>query len=179
MSRWFIVFFVASCGSNPPPPANHTTSSRRTETAAAPPKNCVWIEVFEILERVYFDPGSSGLRGASTPIVDAIAETIKANPRIDKLGVVGARSAGEADALALDRANAMVAALIARGVPARQLEAHGHLGLVDGDQKVVWFVMLRVDNEDRRPSAGDARWVPLHRDCSGTPLDCDCIKAPP
>lgn len=195
--RWFIVLLVAACGGQPPQArvANDTTKptietdrDSASEPPAEPPRDCVWIDVFEILERVYFDPGSSRLRDRSMPIVDAIADTIKANPRIDKLGVVGARATNEPDALALDRATAMVAALVARGVPANQLEAHGYLGSIDGDPKMVWFVMLRVDNADRRPLTGDARWIPWQRDCAaswkahrehGHPLDCDCANTPP
>lgn len=184
--RWFVVLLVTACGGHQQPSQvrNDTTETDRG-SASEPRKDCVWIDVFEILERVYFDPGSSRLRQSSEPIVDAIAETIKANPRIDKLGVVGARAANEPDALALDRATAMVAALVARGVPAQQLEAHGHLGSIDGDRKAVWFVMLRVDNKDRRPPIGDARWIPWQRDCAGSwkahrehgdPLDCDCAN---
>jgi hypothetical protein len=195
--RWFIVLFVTACGGHQAPAQvlNNTTSKpsepdrgSAREPPTGPPKDCVWIDVFEILERVYFDPGSSRLRDPSKPIVDAIAATIKANPRIDKLGVVGARATREPDTLALDRATAMVAALVARGVRAQQLEAHGHLGSIDGDPKQVWFVMLRVDNADRRPPTGDARWIPWKRDCAGSwkahrehgaRLDCDCAKAPP
>jgi hypothetical protein len=194
--RWLIILLVTACGGHQPPAVSNDTTSKRIETdrgsasepASEPPKDCVWIEVFEILERVYFDQGSSRLRDPSKPIVDAIADTIKANPRIDKLGVVGARATNEPDVLALDRANAIVAALVARGVQARQLEAHGHLGSIDGDPKQVWFVMLRVDGGDRRPPTGDARWIPWQRDCAGSwkahrehgaPLDCDCAKAPP
>jgi OmpA family len=195
--RWLIVLFVTACGGHPAPaPVPSNTSSQpsepdrgaASERRTGPPKDCVWIDVFEILERVYFDPGSSRLRDPSRPIVDAIADTIKANPRIDKLGVVGARAAGEPDTLALDRAAALVAALVARGVRAQQLEAHGHLGAIDGDPKLVWFVMLRVDNHDRRPPTGEARWIPWQRDCAGSwrahrehgaRLDCDCANAPP
>jgi hypothetical protein len=197
--RWLIVLILTACGGSHPPAAqvaNDTTSSRAeaepergsaTTPVTEPPANCVWIDVFEILERIYFDAGSSRLRDPAKPIVDAVADTIKANPRIDTLGVVGARAANEPDALALDRANTMVAALVARGVPAKLLEAHGHLGPLDGDPKMVWFVMLRVDGADRRPPAGDARWIPWQRDCAaswkahrehGDPLDCDCAKTP-
>jgi hypothetical protein len=189
----FIVLLVTACaGHERPAQVRNDTTSNPVVTdrgaASEPTKDCVWIDVFEILDRVYFDPGSSRLRPVSQPIVDALAATIKANPRIDELGVVGARAANEPDALALDRANAMVAALVARGVPARQLAAHGHLGPIDGDRKVVWFVMLRVDGADRRPPVGDARWIPWDRDCPGNwkahrehgaPLDCDCAKSPP
>jgi len=194
--RWLVVLLVACGGQRPSAEIRNDRSgnaikadrSSAGEPPLQPPRGCVWIDVFEILERVYFDPGSSRLRDRSTPIVDAIAETIKANPRIAKLGVVGARATGEPDALALGRATALVAALVAHGVEARQLDAHGHLGSIDGDPKVVWFVMLRVDNEDRRPPAGDARWLPWHRDCAGSwrahrehgaPLDCDCTNASP
>jgi hypothetical protein len=195
--RWFMVLLVTACGGHQRPSqvSNDTTGKpietdrgSASEPLTAPHKDCVWIDVFEILERVYFDPGSSRLRDPSEPIVDAIADTIKANPRIDKLGVVGARAANEPDAMAFDRAATMVAALVARGVQAQQLEAHGHLGSIDGDPKVVWFVMLRVDSEDRRPPIGDVRWIPWQRDCAsnwkahrehGAPLDCDCAKAPP
>jgi hypothetical protein len=186
--RWFVVLVIACGGHQQPSQVSNDTAGKPVGSASEPPEGCVWIDVFEILDRVYFDPGSSHLRQRSEPIVDAIAETIKANPRIDELGVVGARAANEPDAVALDRATTMVGALVARGVQAQRLEAHGYLGSIDGDPKMVWFVMLRVDGEDRRPPIGDARWIPWQRDCAGNwkahrehgdPLDCDCAKAPP
>jgi hypothetical protein len=188
------ILMLVACGGGRPtskPVVNEARSDAAVATvdvdAGAAAKPCVWIDVFEILDRVYFDAASAKLRKASKPIVDAIADTIKANPRIEKLGVVGARGPGEPDSLSLDRAKTVIAALVARGVPASQLEAHGHLnGLaIEADQRAVWFVTLRVDGKDARPLTGDARWIPWRRDCEasekahrdeGAPLDCDCVK---
>jgi hypothetical protein len=201
--RWFLVAIiglVVACGGRQPPTTGAVASETPAVTAeidagmvseqAQPPKGCVWSEVFEILDRLSFDPGSAKIHDPAKPIVDAIADTIKANPRIDRLGVVGGRTAGEPDTLAGDRASAVVNALVARGVPAQKLEAHGHLGALalDTDRHAVWFVMLRVDGGDRRPLAGDARWIPWQRDCAaswkahrehGERLDCDCPSPPP
>ena len=193
-----VVGLVAACGGSTVPVKTMGNDVRSDESVgqtaeldaggAEARESCVWIEVFEILERVYFDPGSARLAPRKQPIVDAIADTINANPRIEKLGVVGGRAPDEPDALSHDRAMTVVNALVAKGVPARRLEAHGYLGPLnlENDRKSVWFVMLRVGGEDARPATGDARWIPWQRDCEasqkahreqGAALDCDCVNS--
>jgi len=190
-----VVGLVAACGGSKVPGKTvgndvriDASVGQTADGGAEARENCVWIDVFEILERVYFAPGSAGLAPGKQPIVDAIADTINANPRIEKLGVVGSRAPGEPDALSHDRATTVVNALVAKGVPAQRLEAHGYLGPLnlENDRKVVWFVMLRVGGQDARPATGDARWIPWQRDCEasekahreqGAPLDCDCVNS--
>lgn len=151
---------------------------------------CVHSHPAEIIDRIFFMGGSAELKDVSLPIVDAIAQTIIGNPIIERVGVVGARDTSEPEAIALQRAESMTRALVARGVAAERLEPVAFSKASnEGDKaRVVWFVVLRIDGQDTRPASGDARWMPWTRDCAGswkahrergTALDCDCLNSPP
>ncbi|MDQ3035789.1 MAG: OmpA family protein, partial [Myxococcota bacterium] len=73
-----------------------------------------------ILDKIYFARGSSEIRAASTPIVDAVAATLNGNPYITEVEIGGHASDDDADAwsLAAGRAAAVRAALVQRGVDA-------------------------------------------------------------
>lgn len=152
-------------------------------------EDCVWIDVLEILDRLTFDPGSAVLPARTQPIVEAVAATIAGNPQIEQVAVVGGRAPGEPDALAAERAAAVTAALVARGIAGDRLVPHDHLAPVtDPTGRVVWFVVLRIDGADARPASGDARWAPWDPDCPakwkahrerGAAIDCACLDARP
>lgn len=154
------------------------------------PEDCVYNDYLEIVDRIFFAAGSAQIKDVSLPIVDAIAATIIGNPIIERIGIVGGRHVTEPAALALQRAEAMAQALVARKVPADRLETVAFSKASnEGDKsRVVWFVILRIDGQDMRPASGDVRWMPWTRDCAGswkahrergTALDCDCLNHPP
>ncbi len=77
-----------------------------------------------ILDHIYFAARSSEIREESLPIVDAIAQTLIGNPNLTSVRVSGHASSDEPDTwgLSAERAGAVRAALIARGVqPGRLL----------------------------------------------------------
>ena len=83
-----------------------------------------------ILDVVEFAPGTSMLLTTSVPTLDAVAATLLGNPSIE-LVEVQSHTSGVGDAtqnLALtgERADEVVAYLVAHGVPAARLEAQGY-----------------------------------------------------
>lgn len=76
-----------------------------------------------ILDKVYFPRGSGRLEARSLPIIDAVAATLQGNPQITQVEVGGHASDDEGDAwtLSADRAGAVRAALVQRGVPSARL----------------------------------------------------------
>jgi outer membrane protein OmpA-like peptidoglycan-associated protein len=75
----------------------------------------------EILDTIYFDARSAGVKPIALPLVDAIAATIKGNPQLALLEVQGHSAEREKDHLAARRAGAVVAALVQRGVERSRL----------------------------------------------------------
>lgn len=82
----------------------------------------------EVLEAIGFARDSDELTAASTAIVDAVAQVLRANPDIAKVEVGGHASSDETDVwgLAARRAEVVRAALVARGIAASRLEATGY-----------------------------------------------------
>jgi outer membrane protein OmpA-like peptidoglycan-associated protein len=88
---------------------------------------CVEDSRIVILEQIYFRTASAAIEPRTKRILDALAQTIAFNPQIERVRVVGhldlreARRGAAADALARGRAEAVRAALVARGVDAARL----------------------------------------------------------
>src|SRR4051812_35703807 len=82
-----------------------------------------------ILEKVYFQPGKTLIHPRSTRLLNQIAAVLKAHPELAKIEVQGHTDSkgGTAMNLALSqaRSEAVVGALIRRGVAARRLSARG------------------------------------------------------
>jgi outer membrane protein OmpA-like peptidoglycan-associated protein len=76
----------------------------------------------EIHDQFYFDEGRADLRPVSSPLLDLLAPTIRQHGS-ERLAVDGHVAEGERKGLAAARARAVVDALVARGVEARQLVA--------------------------------------------------------
>lgn len=82
-----------------------------------------------ILKKIEFDTGKATIKAGSLPILDEVAELLKANPTIKKVSVEGhtdGRGAHEMNMkLSNDRAGSCVTYLIQKGVEASRLAAVG------------------------------------------------------
>ncbi len=76
-----------------------------------------------ILERIYFKPASDALAPETTPILDAIAATLRGKPDLERIEIGGFASADESEVWGLSarRAAAVRSALVARGIAAERL----------------------------------------------------------
>jgi outer membrane protein OmpA-like peptidoglycan-associated protein len=83
-----------------------------------------------ILDVVEFAPGTAMLRGTSSATLDAVAETLRGNPSIERVEVQAhMRSDGTGGAdleLSQQRAEVVVAYLVAAGVEPARLVAQGY-----------------------------------------------------
>jgi outer membrane protein OmpA-like peptidoglycan-associated protein len=77
----------------------------------------------EVLDQIYFDKASDHIRSPSSPLVDAIAATLRGNPDIRKIEIGGHASADEGEQWGLSsrRAAAVRQALVARGIEPSRL----------------------------------------------------------
>lgn len=126
--RWWIAVVLAACQSTrgAPPIAMH----RPADPPANKPGGKVVVaeSVVEILDPIRFLSGSAALHPSSKRILDAIAQTLQGNPSIK---LVAVHAYGD-DALAqfqarvgVERAQAIVDQLVARGVQRMRLIADG------------------------------------------------------
>ena len=110
----------------PPPPAPEPPK-------AEPPKALGRVQVQDgkitITEQIQFDKSGAVIKAESFGLIDEIAKTIKDNDKIKKVSVDGHTSAeGDAGAnmkLSKDRADAVMKALIERGIDKNRLVAKG------------------------------------------------------
>lgn len=87
-----------------------------------------------ILERISFPRSSAAIEDGQGLVLDAVGATLSGNPQIDRLEVLGHAARGERPrALALARANAVIEALVARGV-ARERLVPVDAGSAPGDE---------------------------------------------
>ena len=150
-----------------------------------PPREaCMWNDYLRILVRVYFEQGSSQIATASDPIVAALAETLQHNPHITLVAVVGGTDAAEDPGVAEARALAVREALVAAGVDAARLEAHGrgaqHARGEPESDRAVWFVIWAVAETDPLPRSYDVPGTDCAEDLrawreEGHLRDCDCV----
>lgn len=109
----------------------------------------------QILQKLMFARGDDRLAPTGRPLLDAIGDVLEANPDIRRIEVQGHASSDEADAwgLAMRRAEAVRAELLARGIEARRVTAatYGSTqalgGAIDADRRVE-FVVLERDRGD-------------------------------
>ncbi len=80
----------------------------------------------EVLDKIHFDARSAEVKPIAFPLVDAIAATIKGNPQLTLLEVQGHTGERETNGLAARRAEAVVAALVQRGVERSRLAPHAY-----------------------------------------------------
>jgi OmpA-OmpF porin, OOP family len=82
----------------------------------------------EIYDKIYFAFGGRVPLPRMTPLIDAIAAAIKANPELAVVGVVGYTSEEERNPIVLATARALAVrnALIKRGVSPGRLRTHGY-----------------------------------------------------
>jgi outer membrane protein OmpA-like peptidoglycan-associated protein len=83
----------------------------------------------DILEKVYFDTGKSTIQKRSLPLLDEVAQVLNGNPQVGKVLVEGHTDSVGAAALnkrlSADRAAAVKAYLVSKGVAAERLDAKG------------------------------------------------------
>lgn len=119
----------------------------------------------EVRDTVYFDTGKATLKEESTPLLDAVAATLRAHPEIVRIVVEGhTDSVGTVEvnyALSRERAQAVVHALVARGVAPERLAAAG-------------FGSLRpvAENQSAEGRAANRR-VELRGETAGKPLSSE------
>jgi outer membrane protein OmpA-like peptidoglycan-associated protein len=119
----------------------------------------------EIFDHIYFEARSDNLKPVSFPIIDAVAATLQGNPSITLVEVQGHAAANEPDAFAIatQRAAAVRAYLIKKGVAASRLQIQSYGSTQPMDQRAndaahaknrrVGFLILKRASEDapRRP----------------------------
>jgi outer membrane protein OmpA-like peptidoglycan-associated protein len=81
-----------------------------------------------ILEKINFESGSSELKRATWPILDAVAAVLRENPQIVRIELQGHTDEKERNGqrIAADRADSVRRALTARGIDAGRLVARGY-----------------------------------------------------
>lgn len=115
-----VVLFVSSCGAKAKPAAEPETGSRGRMTVTE--------TTVEVIDYVYFEPGSSEVGEDQNATLDAVASTLEQNKGITKVEVQGFADASEADPTALSqaRAEAVLASLVSKGTAAERLVAKGY-----------------------------------------------------
>ena len=119
-----------------------------------------------VLEKIYFLNRSATIQSRSYPLLDAIAQTLAANPHIARILVIGHAAANErgAERLSRDRATAVQRALIARGIDPGRLRIEGraarqpvnprrHPRAYDQNRRVEFYIdEFSEPSEERRPA---------------------------
>lgn len=133
-----------------------------------------------IIERIYFARGSSDLRPVSFPILDEIARLLADFPDVELVGLIGRASSDERRQVVLSqrRAQAVLEALVARGVARERLEAHG-IGTRrpitqdrEQERSVESVLMRRAGVEAYRWTGTDVEALPL-------PPEPPAVSSPP
>jgi outer membrane protein OmpA-like peptidoglycan-associated protein len=144
---------------------------------------CVEQSRIAILEYVWFARGSSTPIASSTPILDALAATLNGNPQLTLVALIGQAEPHERrrQGLALARAQAVLEAMVERGVDRRRLVAEGDPAPMHDPSETsdrwrrVRFVIRVMNGEPYDESA------PTTSDCGG-PDSCEvpeCTPPPP
>ncbi len=113
-------------------PATADSPDEHARSTAAPNRRRIVVSDtdIDILDPISFVANTSELAPASTPILDAVAHTLHGNPSITLLEVRGHSDWSEPDPrhraeLSIRRAEAVVAALVDRGIAPARLSAYG------------------------------------------------------
>ena len=116
----------------------------------------------EIIDRVFFGAGGATISAAATPMLDAIAATLREHPDIRAVEIAGHAATGEDDAWGLSarRATAVRSALASRGVQQQlTIRAFGDTLPVDTradglqhNRRVEFQILDRTDDDARPPS---------------------------
>ena len=153
-------------------PSEPETYNGHDDDDGCPDRGMVLIEEsrIEILESIAFDRGSDRVRPATQPIIAAIASTLAGNPQITQIAIEGHAVSGErshnhasSDMLALARANALLDALVARGVDRRRLTMRSVVDAAEtpGGHSVSFRVLATTDGPvSRTPTAVAAHTSP-------------------
>lgn len=150
MRVWVVVVMVAACRSAPGPAPSSIETRVRTEPATTEQhkRTVVTDTHVEILDPIRFLAGSPTLDPRSTPILDAIASTLSGNPsiRLVEVHAYGADTLAQFQArVGADRAQAIVNALVARGVDQKRLLAAGSAAPPPGRSAIpVFEIVLRT-----------------------------------
>lgn len=147
----------AAC-SHASPPTEHPVEPKApiaqthaAETSIAEPEGHVHVTTdthVDILDPIKFFVASPAIDPISTPILDAVASTLTGNPSIQVVEVIayGADAVPSLQqSVALARAEAVVAALVARGVDQKRLRASGEAVPTQGNGPGPTFLILKRD----------------------------------
>ena len=155
--KWFLLTLLVACA---PRPIKVVTP---VELAAAPvfepprPRRVLTETSIEIYETIQFVGNTAQITDASAPMLDTIARTMQGNPSITLMEIRGHSDWEEPDRvkraeLSIQRADTVVAALIARGVEPERLTAYGASDrepLSVSDPVVNRRIELRILQRDR------------------------------
>jgi outer membrane protein OmpA-like peptidoglycan-associated protein len=125
---------VVACGGNDKPAEAPAPAAAPSAEPAPPPAPAARVEVRDdkivIHEKVQFEVARSEIRSESFGLLDEVAAVIKKNPQIKRLAVEGHASAEGSEAfntkLSDDRAKAVAAYLVSKGVAKELLTAQGY-----------------------------------------------------
>lgn len=123
-----------------------------------------------IVDRCYFARRSDALDERSLAVLGAVADTLEGNPQIVAVRVLGSIARGEPAALALARAEAVVDALVARGIARDRL--HAEAAAPEGSSpRAVRFEIRCADSETcEGPPVGASAPCVACRPVAGCPV---------
>lgn len=129
--RWTIVAYVRALQlANPTLPGVTKPEPAKVEAPVKAHHVEVKADHIVIDQKVQFDTGKATILAESNPLLDEIAETLKANPQIKKIEIQGyTDSSGDSaknHKISLERAKAVVDGLVARGASKDALVAKGY-----------------------------------------------------
>ncbi len=142
-----VVLAVCACRGAPAPEpvATTTRTPRQVAEPPAPEVRVVTETSVEILDPIKFVPGSATFEVTSIPMLDAVARTLAGNPSIKRVAVqaFGADTLAAFQAkLGATRAQAIVDALVARGIAPTRLIAEGDAQPPAGQPNAPSFLIL-------------------------------------
>lgn len=164
-------------------PDEPETFNGRCDEDGCPDRSHICIEQsrIQIMEYVFFARRSSSLQPVSTPILEALAATLNGNPQLTLVALIGEADPHEPrrQGLALARAQAVLEAMVARGVIRERLVAEADPAPVHEPSEPpeqwrrVRFVIRTIDSQPYDESA------PVDGGC-GSPRACEVpVCTPP
>ncbi len=146
MHRLVLAIALAGCHHDQPKPEPTSGTVARTPADAAPGRRVVTDTSIQILDPITFEGQSAQFTPTSLPLLDAMADTLKGNPSILVVQVIayGADQVAEfQQKLGEARAQAIVDALIQRGVAANRLRVDGEATPPGGRSTEPVFLILK------------------------------------